>query len=316
MSKQIEEMSLQDAMVLFLSTYDNSNTQRVYEQVVTYLLDYIGHARPVKTVSNIDLLHYASHLKERYPNKSSVYKHTKGVKRFFNWLQEVGAYTAETNPSTVLKARRVKPDPNRDNAMPDEDLAKVLEYTRYFPLKDALVRFIADTGCRAGGARTLTLDNLNLEERKARVIEKGGKKRWVYFGEDCALALTRWLQIRPKQKHAKLPYVFIHGGKTGLYTTTGVSKIIHDACVAVGVTPRRAHSLRHRKGHQLARSGVPVSIVAGVLGNTKEVAMGYYFPEDDESVRAAVLNATWGEKPVLPTEKPAETPIIYKIGGG
>ena len=68
-----------------------------------------------------------------------------------------------------------------------------------------------------------------------------------------------------------------------------VSLIIRRAAQLAGVRVLSSHSLRHRKGHQLADSRIAPSIAATVLGHSDVViTLQHYYPADWESAEQAM----------------------------
>jgi integrase/recombinase XerC len=194
----------------------------------------------------------------------------------------------DKSPARVLKQRRLPTYIERDKAMTDDELARVLEQVRFNPAHRAIILFLADTGARAGGAAGLTLDNLMLPERRARVTEKGDKSRLVAFGDNCALAMTEWLLRRP---HKAGIYVFSRSQKP--LTSDSISQIVRRACLAAGVRSLGSHSLRHRKGHQLADNRVAPSVAATALGHSDPViTLRHYYPADWESAERELRKLT------------------------
>jgi integrase/recombinase XerD len=68
--------------------------------------------------------------------------------------------------------------------------------------------FLLDTGCRISECLTLTLEELDLDRRLARVLGKGKKERQVPFGARTRAWLERYLEKR--QKSDASPYVFVN----------------------------------------------------------------------------------------------------------
>lgn len=60
----------------------------------------------------------------------------------------------------------------------------------------AILAFLLDTGCRAGGVVALKIADVDLVEKRAFVTEKGDKTRVVIFTSFTADCLRAWLEER------------------------------------------------------------------------------------------------------------------------
>jgi len=270
-------MKLKDAANLFLGQYDNPGTRRAYRDIVRPLVAYLGPDRPIDRLQPVDVVEYQQSLKAKNYADATVRKHTKGVKTFFNFL--VRHELIDLSPARTIQARRLPTYISRDKAMTDQELERVLNYARYFPRNLALIQFLADTACRAGGASKLRVTDLDLPNYRAVVVEKGSKTRPVAFGEACAQALRIWLLQRPATAG---DYVFSSSDTP--IKPDNISQIVRRACLKVGVRSLGSHSLRHRKGHQLADAKVAPSIAATALGHSDPtITLQHYYPADWES---------------------------------
>ncbi len=265
-------MNLTHAIQVFLGQYKPS-TRRALEYPLLSMAEYVGPARPVDSIKPEHLIEYAAALEERPYAPVTVRKHIKSIKTFFNWLVKIDALIK--SPAVVIKAKRLQAYVSRDKAMTDGELERILSYVKWKPRDHALLLFLADTGCRAGGAAGLKDGDLDLEHCSAVVTEKGEKTRPVAYGVDCARAIRVWLLKRPREAR----YVFSRSVKP--MTAAAVSQIVRRACKKVGVRSLGAHSLRHRKGHQLADAKVAVSTAATALGHSDVLTtLHYYYPRD------------------------------------
>ncbi|WP_279581723.1 tyrosine-type recombinase/integrase [Fodinicola feengrottensis] len=71
---------------------------------------------------------------------------------------------------------------------------------------EALVRFMAETGTRAGETAALTLDAVDLAAGRATIERgKGGRGRVVPVGPRTIRALDRYLRLRDKHRLAGSP---------------------------------------------------------------------------------------------------------------
>lgn len=289
-------MQLQTAIEKFVRGY-KASTARAYEGVLQQLAAALGPARPLERIRRFDLTEYINDVRsdERGLAPSTQEKHVKTIKTFFRWLEEQELLDRDLGKH--LKQKRLPRRIDRAKAMSNAELDKILAYTRYHPRRHAIVMFLADTGCRAGGAASLQIGpklapgqepkepGLYLEKRMAILVEKGDRERPVAFGEATAKALAEWLLLRPKTDNN---YVFTSpDGKP--ITSAAISQIIRRICKRVGIRSLGAHSLRHRKGHNFADKGVPVTVAAGVLGHQDVmITAEYYYPHDWARMKQAL----------------------------
>jgi integrase/recombinase XerD len=269
-------MKLVTAVTLFLNEYRNTETQTAYASAVLPLMAYLGEDMPIADIKPLNLVSYHQMLQAKPYAPATRRKHVKGIKTFFNFLIRVELL--DRSPARAIKTQRIASYISRDKAMTDDELRLVLDCVRWKPRDHALITFLADTGCRAGGAAGLRLKDLDLDNLRATVIEKGEKSRFVAYGDDCAKSITRWLRTRlEKGQHGE--YVFSRRGEQ--LTADTVSQILRRACIRAGVRSLGSHSLRHRKGHQLADARVAPSIAATALGHSDPViTLQHYYPAD------------------------------------
>ncbi len=288
-------MKYRDAARRFTGQYSNPFTKERYLQTLSLLERFVGEEKDIAKITTPDLLDFASAVRSDYQYApATIYQHIKQTKIFFNWLMKMKFIT--TNPATNLRNPTPAKNIERDKAMSEIELEAILRYAYHDPLKHAVILFLADTGCRAGGIATLTLDRLFIKEKRAEVIEKGNKKRTVYFETECSVALQRWLLKRPDVLDlsrergyilADHNHVFCHD--QGVYKADAISQIVYRLSKEAGLDRALgSHSLRHRKGHQLADAGVAPSIAANVLGHASvEITLNFYYPHDDTRAEEA-----------------------------
>lgn len=271
-----DSSTLNALLNLFLDQY-KPTTRRAYLDCLRPLVQFIGPARTPEDVKRTHLLEYSNHLNMRSYSPATVRKHIKAIKTWFNWLVRIGFLPA--TPADVLRAKRLALYVQRDKAIKDHELEQVLQWTKFNPRNHALILFLADTGCRAGGAANLTITDLHLDRLTAEVVEKGDRRRPVAYGRACADAVRVWLQIRPASAGI---YVFSRTDQP--IKPANISQIVRRACLRVGVRSLGSHALRHRKGHQLADAKVAPSVAARALGHQDvTTTLQNYYPADWET---------------------------------
>lgn len=303
-------MKLKDAISVFLSTYRNAKTRKTYAYSLDAMADYVGN-RPVSDIRPLDLIGYVSSLTNREGkplSPNSVNKEIKTCRVFFNWL--VKATEIPTSPMKPIPYQSIPRHIDREKAMPDDDLTKILDRVKHMPRENALIRFLADTGARAGGVAHLKIADVDLTNCTAVITEKGDKQRLVAFGKSTADAIRRWLNVRK----GNTDFIFQKGNRP--FTSEAVGAMVRRCCILADVQPRQSHSLRHRKGHQLADAGVAPTVAATVLGHESPlITMKHYYPKDTERALAALRHLTLDAESEETTPPPNVIQLMKKNTG-
>ena len=132
----------------------------------------------------------------------TVFAYYRTLAAFFNHLQRQG--TLNANPMKNVPKPRIGTYLIRPFT-PDQ-IKRILaqpDVSTFTGLRDmALMCFLLDTGCRVSECLSLTLTDLDLKQRTARVMGKGNKERIVPFGESTAEWLTYYLEQRKKSRQS------------------------------------------------------------------------------------------------------------------
>lgn len=145
------------------------------------------------------------------------------------------------------------------------------------------------------GIRRSELVGLNISdvyEDRIRVVGKGNKERFVYFGTACRKAIDQYLQVRKNLVLTDNRALF--GSQKGnRITVTAVHRLVKKALLQAGIdsTQYSAHKLRHTAATMMLSGGVDVKTVQEVLGhenlNTTQI---YTHIENTELKIAAEAN--------------------------
>lgn len=145
------------------------------------------------------------------------------------------------------------------------------------------------------GIRRSELVGLNLTdifEDRLRVVGKGNKERFVYFGTACKKAIDAYLTERKKIVLTDNRALF--GSRNGnRISVTAVHRLVDKALLQAGLDPTQysAHKLRHTAATMMLSGGVDVKTVQEVLGhenlNTTQI---YTHIENTELKVAAEAN--------------------------
>ena len=145
------------------------------------------------------------------------------------------------------------------------------------------------------GIRRSELVGLNLSdvyEDRIRVVGKGNKERFVYFGSSCHKAIEAYMEERNKLVLTDNRALF--GSRNGnRISVTAVHRLVDKALLKAGLdnTQFSAHKLRHTAATMMLSGGVDVKTVQEVLGhenlNTTQI---YTHIENTELKLAAEAN--------------------------
>ena len=145
------------------------------------------------------------------------------------------------------------------------------------------------------GIRRSELVGLNISdvyEDRIRVVGKGNKERFVYFGSTCRKAIDAYMAERTQRVLTDNRALF--GSRNGnRISVTAVHRLVDKALLQAGLDPTQfsAHKLRHTAATMMLSGGVDVKTVQEVLGhenlNTTQI---YTHIENTELKVAAEAN--------------------------
>ena len=146
--------------------------------------------------------------------------------------------------------------------------------------------------CGIRRSELVSLNISDLYEDRIRVIGKGNKERFVYFGTACRKAIESYMVERNKKVLTDNRALF--GSRNGnRISVTAVHRLVEKALKQAGLDPTQfsAHKLRHTAATMMLSGGVDVKTVQEVLGhenlNTTQI---YTHIESSELKIAAEAN--------------------------
>lgn len=269
-------MELSEAIkALLVATRADGRTERTiaaYREKLGHLVTYLGDVA-VESITVDDLRAFiASQMSRLSP--FTVASRVGAVKRLFNWLESEGRI--EVNPGRRIK--RPQPRRKEPKAINLADVKALLKTAKGESLADvrdrAIILFLFDTGCRAGGLCGLRIDDLHLEAGLALVYEKGGKSRFVMFTPQTAEALRAWLALRPEGGQA----VFMGLKRKMALTPSGVWQMLQRRAEKVGIEGSvNPHAFRHGFARFYLLDGGDLGTLADLLGHSSvEVTKAFY----------------------------------------
>jgi integrase/recombinase XerD len=213
---------------------------------------------------------------------ASINSHVTALHAFWSWTAKEFSIA---NP--MQNVRRPKPQQPEPKAVDSRDFVKLFNATGndLLGIRDrALLTFLADTGVRLGGVTSLTLENLDLDNRRAVVVEKGNKRRVLVFTSMTARFLREWLYRRSSRSANVFTSLALGSEHAGL-KPSGVSQLLRRLKKQAGVRGRcNPHSFRHAFAREYLRAGGDIATLARLLGHSNiNTTASYYavFSQDE-----------------------------------
>ena len=253
----------------------SERTEENYREKAQYLVHFLGDVE-VESITVDDLRRWVVSLRDSDLSPFTVRSYVRHVKRVFNFLEDEGRL--EVNPAKGIKLSKATKN-KRTRAISDEDILALLEATegdRNIDQRDkAIILLLADSGCRAGGVCGLRLEDLDLEQKEAFVVEKGEAGSYIMFTDVTAQAILDWLAVRPGGKGEWLFVSF--GSKNALSTNTLRQMLIRRGRKAGVTGPHNPHAFRHAFAINYLMNGGDLASLADILGHSDvEVTRRYY----------------------------------------
>jgi integrase/recombinase XerC len=199
-------------------------------------------------------------------------EHHQLCQQFWAWYaQEFGT----TSPMTGIPRPKVySPPPPVLTAKQLKAILAACEGTGWMQVRDrAVVLLLLESGLRRAELAGLRTGDIDLRERTVRVARgKGGRPRISVFGDATALALHRWLRVRPVVEHDHL-----FCSRTGAPTTpSALSQLLTKLGREAGVPGLRPHLFRHTWAHYNMDQRVPEQSIMVLAGWTSPRQLGRY----------------------------------------
>jgi len=230
---------------------------------VMFFLDFCGKSgkSDIQQIERVDLEGFIEYEQDRGLHISTVRTRLACIIAFLHYLIE-----QEVISGSVLK-RGIKlklPDvlPRAMNPADVRKLLCVIEDTR----SRALILLLLRTGIRIGEALGLTLNDLDIRDRKVHLYEgeKNSMGRVVYLSDDALFAIKLWLRGRDKNKE----FIF-YGRSHGhlCYSTARGLFVKYLKKAGLDQKGYTIHCLRHTFASELLNAGMRLECLQQLLGH-------------------------------------------------
>ena len=233
-----------------------------FTSIVLFLKFYGGLGKTdIAQIERSDLEAFIEHEQERGMYISTVRRRMVCVIAFLHFLIEEEILA----PSLFRKRIKLKLPETLPRAMDPKDVKKLIDVIH--DIRDrALVLLLLRTGMRIGEVLGLTMNDIDLTEKKVRLMEgeKNEKGRVVYLSPDALFVLKRWLRIRKKEE----VYLFYgHRHSRLCYSAARSCFVKYLRKARLDQKGYTVHCLRHTFASELLNAGMRLEVLQQLLGH-------------------------------------------------
>ena len=249
----------------------SQKTIATYKGVIKRLMQEIRVT--VRRVTVYHLRSYLAKLKEKGLKESTMEGYRQVFSSFFGWLFREGLI--EKNP--VVNLGSIKVPKVQKLIFSDIDMELMRQSCENVRDK-AIICFLASTGCRVGELVGVNINAVDLKALECVVTGKGNKQRTVYLDNVTAMFLRNYLSTRKDDNEA----LFINrSGRR--FKEDGIREMLLRIEKASGVHHVHPHKFRRTLATTMAKRGMPIQVIAQILGHEKiETTMKYISMNKDD----------------------------------
>lgn len=282
-------------------------------QMTDICLSDLDQLQPVDIEEYLEYLKYYTYDGQVFTNDE------RGIKRKFASLRSFFLYYQKRdllrhNPTVVVDMPKLH-DRKIIRLDADEvsDLLELVEHGRdhlsgmkkvYYEKNKqrniAIFTLFLGTGIRVSECVGLDIEDVDFKNNRIRIIRKGGKEEYVYFGEEVANALKSYIteervHVKPREGHEHALFYSIQKRRISVQAIENlVNEYTSQITSFKHITP---HKLRSTYGTALYQQTGDIYLVAEVLGhNDVNTTRKHYAAMDDEQKRSAADAVTLHKK--------------------
>jgi integrase/recombinase XerC len=230
-------------------------------------------ASNLKKIDNVVIRGFLAELARNGVSGKSRGRKLAALRSFFTWLIREG-YTLFNPAKAVVSPRAEKKLPSFLTVPEMEVLLSQPDVSTPLGARDAaIIELLYGTGIRSAELVGLTLSDMDLHGRFARVMGKGSKERIVPYGEPAADRISSYLPVRRElcvknKSGTPTNRLFVNHRGTPLTTRSVrriIAKYIRLAALKSRISP---HSLRHSFATHLLNAGADLRSIQELLGHS------------------------------------------------
>lgn len=246
--------------------YSNLTVENYKRDLEEFLI--INNGKDLKQITKIEIKTYLKELFDNNNVSSTVSRKISTLKSFYKYLKMFNKI--EINPMSNIKYP--KKEKNLPKFVQYNELEEILEISKSGNLgirNNLIIELMYSTGVRVSELINIKLNDIDMENKKIRILGKGSYERFVFFGEYTFNALKKYTNTLRKEllKGKTSEYLLLNKDGNQI-TTRGIAKvitqIIDQTAVKTKISP---HTLRHTFATHLLDNGCDLRSVQEMLGH-------------------------------------------------
>jgi len=243
---------------------------------------------------------FLDHLLEKNLVQKTIKGYFTKISSFYDFL--VYEDYMDSNPAPAVRKRYVRSYKDNDSGQMRK-LISIKEMTMLInstlDIRDkAVIALLAKTGIRRNELITLDIDDIDWVEQSIRLKPTAKRtNRTIFFDDETAFILKRWLRSRESRNKKKSKALFINSMGDRL-NRHGVYDAVTIAAARVGIHSPESdrmedhfspHCCRHWFTTHLRRAGMPREFIQELRGDVRKEAIDIYDHIDRKELRESYL---------------------------
>jgi len=267
-------------------------------------LSYLDQLEPVDIEEYMEYLKLYTYDGQEFTNdERGIHRKMASLRSFYLYYQKRGQL--QNNPTVVVDMPKlhdreiIRLDSSEVNELLElvehggDNLTGIKKtyYEKNRLRNIAIFTLFLGTGIRVSECVGLDIEDLDFRDNRIRIIRKGGKEEFVYFGAEVREALMNYIEdsrskIIPKEGHEHALFYSIQRRRISIQAVENlVTEYASQVTTFKHITP---HKLRSTYGTSLYRQTGDIYLVAEVLGhNDVNTTRKHYAALDDDKKRQA-----------------------------
>jgi site-specific recombinase XerD len=254
-----------------------------YRNMISRFARFVGEDTTLDQLSLNDARAFVAHLQgqdTRYADhpyreeteggisSASIAAYVRAVKAFSAWMAEEGY----TEGDLLAKLKRPRIPSKVVRVLSEEEIRALLMQLNPNTFLGArlytIIALMLDTGLRAGEMCRLKLVDVAVEYRRLKVMGKGQKERFVFFGVSTQKVLLRWKLVwRPTVVRDECDTFFVNVDGSSL-TYSALTQAVKRAGKNADIPRLHCHLLRHTFAVRFLTNGGNLMALRDVLGHS------------------------------------------------